>query len=78
MTKNTPFTPLKDLVENPERPERWCWERLEAEWPNQNTHDIVKAVMYLALHVESEDGPLGNIGYQLERIANAMESAAKR
>lgn len=74
---NSPFTPTDEVRPNPDRPERYCMDRMLKEWPDEKIPSQAKAIMFLALLLNDDcDGPLGKTSYQIERIADALEKMA--
>lgn len=76
MTENRPWTPTDELTQNPQRRERWCFERLVKEWPSAGVPKEVKAMMFMAAAFVDEDGPMAKVSYDLDRIATALEKLA--
>lgn len=69
MTINKPWTKTEDLVSDPDRRERWIWERLEKEWP-EGPPEIVKAIVWASLSYSEE---AHSIAISLDEISTTLK-----
>ena len=63
----------KEADSDPNRRDRWCWERMQAEWPG-GPDDLVKAVMWAG---DRHNEEIVCVAQSLDEISETLKEILK-